>query len=194
MFFIAYTFKGQVHAFAVQVIIVSHSSCRTSAILKYLCSLGLFCGHLLVLKILKCLIDDSHALFPNFQWYLIEHCKQTVKILIRHGIMGCLIWVCTVGLSPIKRTLDLYGLRSYFYNSGLELFQEVLLFKFYSISQYPFVYFIVLLTLVPLNLLHITSFENIVNPDQLASKGQLISDQINTHAVFSIFSLRICGD
>ena len=34
MFFIAYTFKGQVHVFAGQVKIVSHSSCRTSEILK----------------------------------------------------------------------------------------------------------------------------------------------------------------
>ena len=39
MFFIAYTFKGQVHVFAGQVKIVSHSSCRTSAILKYFCPL-----------------------------------------------------------------------------------------------------------------------------------------------------------
>ena len=36
MFFIAYTFKEQAHVFAGQVKIVSHSSCRTSAILKYL--------------------------------------------------------------------------------------------------------------------------------------------------------------
>ena len=35
MFFIAYAFKGQVHAFAGRVKIVSHSSCRTSAIFKY---------------------------------------------------------------------------------------------------------------------------------------------------------------
>ena len=35
MFFIAYTFKGQVHVFAGRVKIVSHWSCRTSAILKY---------------------------------------------------------------------------------------------------------------------------------------------------------------
>ena len=35
MFFIAYTFKGQVHVFARRVKIVSHSSCRTSTILKY---------------------------------------------------------------------------------------------------------------------------------------------------------------
>ena len=42
MFFIAYAFKGQVHALAGQVHalagqvkIVSHLSCRTSAILKY---------------------------------------------------------------------------------------------------------------------------------------------------------------
>ena len=35
MFFIAYTFKGQVHVFAGRVKIVSHSSCRTIAILKF---------------------------------------------------------------------------------------------------------------------------------------------------------------
>ena len=39
MFFIADAFKGQVHVFAGQVNIVSHSSCRTSAILKYFCPL-----------------------------------------------------------------------------------------------------------------------------------------------------------
>ena len=39
MFFIAYTFKGQVHLFAVRVKIVSHSSSRTSAIFKYFCPL-----------------------------------------------------------------------------------------------------------------------------------------------------------
>ena len=37
--FIAYTFKGQVHVFAGQVKIESHSSCRISAILKYFCPL-----------------------------------------------------------------------------------------------------------------------------------------------------------
>ena len=35
MFFIAYDFKGQVPVFAGLVKVVSHSSCRTSAILKY---------------------------------------------------------------------------------------------------------------------------------------------------------------
>ena len=39
MFFIAYAFKGQVHVFAGPVKIVSHSSCRTSAIFKYFCPL-----------------------------------------------------------------------------------------------------------------------------------------------------------
>ena len=41
MFFITYTFKGQVHVFAGQMKIVSHSSCRTSAILKYFCRLAI---------------------------------------------------------------------------------------------------------------------------------------------------------
>ena len=35
MFFIAYAFKGHVHAFAGRVKVVSHLSCRTSAIFKY---------------------------------------------------------------------------------------------------------------------------------------------------------------
>ena len=39
MFFIAYAFKGQVHVFEGRVKIVSHSPCRTSAILKYFCPL-----------------------------------------------------------------------------------------------------------------------------------------------------------
>ena len=39
MFFMQYAFKAQVHVFAGQVKSVSHSSCRTSAILKYFCPL-----------------------------------------------------------------------------------------------------------------------------------------------------------
>ena len=39
MFFIAYAFKGHVHAFAGRVKVVSHSSCRTSAIFKFFCLL-----------------------------------------------------------------------------------------------------------------------------------------------------------
>ena len=40
MFFIAYAFNGHVHVFAGRVKVVSHSSCRTSAIFKYFCPLG----------------------------------------------------------------------------------------------------------------------------------------------------------
>ena len=39
MFFIVHAFKRLVHVFAGQVKIVSHSSCRTSTILKYFCPL-----------------------------------------------------------------------------------------------------------------------------------------------------------
>ena len=42
MFSMAYTFKGQVHVFAGRVKIVSHSSCRTSAMFKYFCPLTLY--------------------------------------------------------------------------------------------------------------------------------------------------------
>ena len=46
MFFIAYTFKVQVHVFAGQVKIGTCLSCRTSAILKYFCSASVstFCA------------------------------------------------------------------------------------------------------------------------------------------------------
>ena len=39
MFFIAYAFKGHVHAFAGQVKVVSHLSCRTIEIFEYFCLL-----------------------------------------------------------------------------------------------------------------------------------------------------------
>ena len=42
MFFVAYAFKGHVHAFAERVKVVSHSSCRTSVIFKYFCPLQIF--------------------------------------------------------------------------------------------------------------------------------------------------------
>ena len=37
-------------------------------------------------------------------------CKHTVETLIRRHVLWRLIWVFTVWLCPIKRTLDLYGL------------------------------------------------------------------------------------
>ena len=67
---------------------------------------------------------DLHTListtrpFSNFRGvgcYISPHFlrifyKQTVKIIIRHRIMQCLISICTVCLCPIKRTLCLDGL------------------------------------------------------------------------------------
>ena len=44
--FIGYAFIGQVHVFAGRVKIVSHSSCRTSAIFKYFCPLSCNDRHL----------------------------------------------------------------------------------------------------------------------------------------------------
>ena len=41
--FIGYSFIGQVHVFAGRVKIVSHSSCRTSAIFQYFCLLAIIC-------------------------------------------------------------------------------------------------------------------------------------------------------
>ena len=43
MFFIAYTFKGQVHVFAGGVKIVSHLSCRTSTNIEIFLTPGIVC-------------------------------------------------------------------------------------------------------------------------------------------------------
>ena len=55
MLFIAYAFRGQVHVFAGQVKIVSHLSCRTSAIFRYFCPLAaiLYKNHLIQLFLLS---------------------------------------------------------------------------------------------------------------------------------------------
>ena len=45
--------------------------------------------------------------FPNCNRMFFE---QTVKNLIRHHIMLCLIWICTLCLHTIKRKLCLHGL------------------------------------------------------------------------------------
>ena len=50
-----------------------------------------------------------------FQFYSNFHrifCNQTVETLIRPRILWHLIWVCTVCLCPIKRTLGLYWLNA----------------------------------------------------------------------------------
>ena len=49
--------------------------------------------------------------YPNFDRTFY---KQIEKILSRHHIMRCLIWVCTVCLCSIKSTLGLYGLYDFF--------------------------------------------------------------------------------
>ena len=50
-----------------------------------------------------------YRFYSNFNWTI---CKQTVETLIRRHVLRTwrLIWVCTVCLCPIKRTLSLYGL------------------------------------------------------------------------------------
>ena len=50
------------------------------------------------------------VLFIFIQILIRAFCKQTVETLIRHRILWCLIWVCTVCLCPTKRMLGLYGL------------------------------------------------------------------------------------
>ena len=57
---------------------------------------------------IKGMLGGTFHFFPNFNK---PFCKQTVKILIRHCIIRCLIWICTVCLCPIKRMPGLYGLK-----------------------------------------------------------------------------------
>ena len=69
-----------------------------------------------------CTLISRNSSFPNFGVLMVFYiffsnfnktfCKLTVKILIRHRIMHCLIWVVTVcQCPPSKNTLGLYGLR-----------------------------------------------------------------------------------
>ena len=63
MFFIAYAFKGQVHVFAGRVKIVSHMSCRTSAILEYFCPLS----PMLIFSVNKHLLFHVNCLLQKIQ-------------------------------------------------------------------------------------------------------------------------------
>ena len=63
-------------------------------------------------------LDLSISVLRVVGWYFQFYsnlnrtiCKQTMKTLIRRGILWRLILVCTVCLCSTKRTLDLYGLR-----------------------------------------------------------------------------------
>ena len=74
MFFIAYAFKGQVHVFAGRVKIVSHSSCRTSAIVKYVCPLPTF-----VMDSYNLCFEISSTMYP-FQSTL--HCTLLFEVFL----------------------------------------------------------------------------------------------------------------
>ena len=63
MFSIAYAFKGQVHMFSGRVKIVSHTICRTSAILKYFCPLYLCACK----KIIKVFGFKKYGLLKSFE-------------------------------------------------------------------------------------------------------------------------------
>ena len=71
MFFIAYTFNGQVHVFAGQVKIVSHLSCRTSAILKYFCPLTIFHSFQVLLVAMERALEPEKFMyiFIRYQTY-----------------------------------------------------------------------------------------------------------------------------
>ena len=90
MFFIAYAFKGQMHVFAGRVKIVGHSSCRTSAILKYFCTLQrqemnitCFCTQLNVNSI----FEKSVVLRNEFNFCKVHGIMNTLGLLESKGFM-----------------------------------------------------------------------------------------------------------
>ena len=96
MFSIAYAFKGQVHVFAGWVKIVSHSSCRTSAFLKYFCPLSSFENQ-------QFIWEENEKNVQNFRpltvciIFLIS-CQKLKKMRALIGIslnFDVLIWVIT---------------------------------------------------------------------------------------------------
>ena len=65
MFFIACAFKGHVHAFAGRVKVVSHSSCRASAIFKYFCPLNLLHTREQILTFKSSSLRYGESLLPH---------------------------------------------------------------------------------------------------------------------------------
>ena len=66
--------------------------------------------------------EQAHVQFNEcfvilFSSFLVHSVKQTVKIMIRHRIMPCLILVFAVCLYPVKRTEGFYG---QLFSSGTE--------------------------------------------------------------------------
>ena len=55
-------------------------------------------------------------ILSQLYWRKLDFFKQTLKTPMRHRMMRCLIWVCTVCLCPIYRTLNLIGLINLLYN------------------------------------------------------------------------------
>ena len=76
MFFIAYPFKGQVHVFAGRVKIVSHSSCRTSAILKYFGPLVVSCRTSALGRITRV----SHISYYSLMFFIAYAFKGQVHV------------------------------------------------------------------------------------------------------------------
>ena len=60
-----------------------------------------------------------------FQFRIL--CMQTVETLIRHHILRHLIWICTVYLCPIKRTISFYGLSELKQNDKIRGYAELLI-------------------------------------------------------------------
>ena len=91
LFFIAYTFKGQVHVFAGRVKTVSHSSCRTSAILKYSCPLMFYLTDIKKMQIIdpdmqkkkkKIANNFNHFLSPKLKHVLGGQKNRLIEMVL----------------------------------------------------------------------------------------------------------------
>ena len=97
MFFIAYAFKGHVHAFAGRVKVVSHSSCRSSAIFKYFCPL--LCNYLLKTVLFKW--NSLTVLFKHFFFYYFMHWFCLIWFFMSQSTNFQLCWERSSWVEPV---------------------------------------------------------------------------------------------
>ena len=89
MFFIAYTFKGWVNVFAGHVKIISHSPCRTSAILNYFCPLKT--SYIEALKVLDNWVHNR-LLKNNFAHMSDYQCVWAGKMQKAFNLCSEIVW------------------------------------------------------------------------------------------------------
>ena len=129
MFFIAYTFKGQVHdiVFAGRVKILSHLSCRTSTILKYFCPLilyTLYIDSLFLQDALPWARASAACLNLNCMLILLPVCRNLLSFIrgsLKVGTLCCFVQsvACQIGNPGLKLRVCIEKLIFLFFNQNI---------------------------------------------------------------------------